>query len=1115
MVCGFGYSFELIAVLCLGGGGFGEASSMRNAFKGVVTRFRRLRKTLLLSSLLTLLLPVLLFGAVYAAFNSYMYALEKANAYKITNHFKTLVSVRSLDRETPIPEDEGLNQFTSFAASFSLYKIKIFSATGMVIYSTRPSEMGERNSRDYFWDVVAKGQVFQKRVVKDSLSAQGIQVSKNVIETYIPIMDNGEFLGAAEVYTDISGTVAHMRRILVLVLVAAVLLGASLLCIIVFVDRRAARAELLLLYNRLRYEHSNAVSELQHSEKRFHLLFQNATMGMAKVLPSGEIVNCNDAFCHILGRLRKQVVNLDLRQLVSEDDAPGVQACLQQAPTAGKTQQLTARCDCPDSRIQWVEFSVSPLVGEDDAGNTLLVSCRDVTTTKMTDEVYSFLAHSSSASGKDFFASLASYLSDLLRMEVVSISKVTPAEVAHTLVIHQDGQYKSNISYNLKGTPCEGVTERSTCCHPSRVREVFPANTLLRHLQAESYAGTPLWDAEGKPIGIIACMGRKPIGSPDLVKHVLRLVSLRASGELERLLSEEVRERNSCVHESLASLACAFLDANNLTRMAEAALAQALAVTGSCTGLVGYLAAEGGQFVCAAKTDDLGEACVDVDQEEGASLRSGVWLWALREKKPLLTNNPTYVYRSDAHSTPPRAMKRFLSVPAMAGDALVGQIALANAERDYDDMDLKALESIATIFSLGVRRLMLENELVVAKEGADRANMAKSYFLAAMSHEIRTPLNGVLGMLQLLQASALGESQRRYVDMAALSSRRLTRLLSDIIDLSKIESERLDLHEAVFSVSDLQETVANIFSNAAMEKGIVLEFDIDAAMPSSMVGDALRVRQILINLVGNAIKFTDKGRVAVMMEMLNASEGGYKVRFTVSDTGVGIPGGRLNEIFEPFTQVDCSYERRYQGAGLGLAITRRLVDIMHGDISIESSEDMGTVISVNLPFRRPAEGVVGDKAVEGLDMPRSCVSLRVLLAEDDAVSQLVVTQLLEGMGHEVVAVPDGEAALKQLARSGFDLLVLDLQMPVMDGLEATRRIRKSTLIGDKAQVPIIALTGHALANDREKCTEEGMDGFVVKPVELEALAQAIAEVLDKRTAALKAVPSAASYTDRQ
>ncbi|MGE4296634.1 MAG: ATP-binding protein [Desulfovibrionaceae bacterium] len=1081
-----------------------------------MTRFQSGQKTFFASSLLALVLPLVLFGAVYAAFNSYIYHAEKTDAYKIARHFMLLVSTDSLQRETPIPEEEGIKRFAAFADSFSLYKIKIFSASGMAIYSTRPEEVGMRNTKEYFQSIVAKGRVFQKRVAKDGFSAQGFKVSRDVIETYVPIMADGTFLGAVEVYTDISDSVAHMRRILFLVTAVALLLGASLLGVILIVDRRAARAEDSLLYKRLQYEHATAVDDLRQSEKRFHLLFQNVTTGMAKVLPSGVVTDCNDVFCTVLGRLRKQVFGAEMRQFFTEEGAQSFMDSLRRASegTTG-TQQVTVRCLCPGSRILWGEFTMSPMVDDSGVVDAVLVSCRDVATAKVTDEIYSFLSHSSNKGGKVFFASLARYLSELLGMDFVCIDKVDNLGTAQTLAVYQDGQFKENVAYSIKGTPCEGVAARSTCCYTSGIRGEFPESPLLQHLQAESYAGTPLWDSAGKPIGLIACVGRRPVGSPDIVRHALQLVALRASGELERLLSNELRARDSRLYESLTSLAYAYLDVNSLARMAEATLAESLAITGSRTGLVGYVDWQSGHFVCAAKTEDMGDICVGITRDGEAAPQGGVWNWALQEKNSMLTNTPSYVYPGGDPNALPLAIRRFVSAPAMAGETLVGQIALANAERDYDGQDLKAVESVATMFSLGVRRLMLESELVGAKEGADRANMAKSHFLATMSHEIRTPLNGVLGMLQLLQAGHLDEPQSRYVDMAASSARRLTRLLSDIIDLSKIESERLDVHDAAFSVNDLQESLVEVFSNAAMEKGLLLEIGIDAAMPPRMVGDALRVRQILFNLVGNALKFTDQGGVTVHIELIGTTESaGYTVRFTVSDTGIGIPSGRLKDIFDPFTQVDVSYERRYQGAGLGLAITRRLVDLMHGDVSIESRVGAGTSISVILPFRRSAEKPAGGPGEESEPLPLEGLSLRVLLAEDDEVNRHAMGRMLERMGHEVVAVADGESALKQLARGEFDLMLLDLQMPVMDGLHTASRIRQSTLIGDKALVPIIALTGHAMPDDRKKCAAAGMDGFVPKPVDWAELARTIADVLEKRTVSSD-VACAGSYTDRQ
>jgi two-component system CheB/CheR fusion protein len=373
-----------------------------------------------------------------------------------------------------------------------------------------------------------------------------------------------------------------------------------------------------------------------------------------------------------------------------------------------------------------------------------------------------------------------------------------------------------------------------------------------------------------------------------------------------------------------------------------------------------------------------------------------------------------------------------------------------------------------------------------SKERAEAATRAKSEFLANMSHEVRTPLNGVLGMLQLLATTHLDQEQSEYVRTAEQASQRLAQLLSDILDLSKVESGTLTLRDVAFGLDDVREGVLALFAPAAREKGITLDFRIAPGLPVRLMGDEVRLRQILINLVGNAIKFTDAGGVLVLAEPASGEDASsVAVRITVSDTGCGIPDSQLTRIFDPFVQADGSYVRRAGGAGLGLAIVKRLADMMGGDIDVTSCPRSGTSMSVTLPFGLPGKGP--------RPMPRpgrTCAdprSLRVLLVEDDRTNQLTIRRMLEKAGHGVETADNGRQALDRIASGGFDCVFMDVEMPVLDGVEATRIIRSEPRYEQAARIPIVALTAHAMAGDREKFLAAGMDDYLSKPVSMQDL----------------------------
>ncbi len=385
-------------------------------------------------------------------------------------------------------------------------------------------------------------------------------------------------------------------------------------------------------------------------------------------------------------------------------------------------------------------------------------------------------------------------------------------------------------------------------------------------------------------------------------------------------------------------------------------------------------------------------------------------------------------------------------------------------------------------------------ELTRAKEQAETATRAKSEFLANMSHEIRTPMNGILGMLQLLQTTTVDDEQKEYVLAAIKSSKRLTGLLSDILDLSRVEAGKLVLQEVEFEMERQRESLMELFAVAARQKGLDLEFTLDERLPPVLVGDDSRLRQILFNLVGNAIKFTEKGHVRVQASRLPPhGEGYFHVLFTVEDTGAGIPDEWLKDIFEPFVQVEGSYVRKYQGAGLGLSIVRRLLRLMDGDMCIDSNVEEGATFYLSFPFKLPKTQPL--PVVPQAGHSSAVEPLRILIAEDDNMSRMSSNWIITKSGHAVVTAKDGQEALQLLGEQDFDLILMDVQMPVMDGVEATMAIRTAPEFKTKAGIPIIAMTAYAMAGDREKFLEAGMDAYISKPVDIEELKQVIARVM--------------------
>lgn len=806
------------------------------------------------------------------------------------------------------------------------------------------------------------------------------------------------------------------------------------------------------------------------------------------IVADGVIIACNPACAAMFGAAPRDLEGLPAASLAPERQPGGVstrsvmEAVLKQAAVEGQAR-TELQCRRRDGSHFWCEVVVkaTSVAGQ----KADLVALRDLTEQKRTEE-----ALRRDEARFRYFAEIIQYpartLKELLGFALERAVELTGSRVGFlffydaesktfTLNTHSsqaERECKIPISGPVKhldrtGIWGEAVRQR----RPILVNEFQAPNPLKRgypegHVHLERFMAVPVF--RDKEIVAVVGLGNKREEYDGNDVEQLRLLMEMIWNVVDRLKAEEALRRKSQELEdffqSSLDLLCIADTEGHFVRL-----------NPQWESVLGYSREEleGQWFLDLVHPDDIPATVAAMEQ--------------LKRQEPLLNFENRYRCKDGGF--------RWIEWRAQPRGNLIYAAARDVTERKRMERDLREANRQLE------QAIQRANQL--AAEAA-AASAAKSDFLANMSHEIRTPLNGILGMLQLLEAGRLDSEQRRFTQAAAASAESLLALLEDILDLSRVEAGKLSLEPVPFEIRRMLESVVMAMDHSAAQKGLNLILEVDPGLPQALRGDPKRLRQILTNLISNAIKFTPTGQVRVAARLESEFEEEVVMRCSVTDTGIGIPENKISLLFQKFTQLDSSTTRGHGGAGLGLAISKQLCELMGGEIGVSSKVGEGSEFWFTVRLGKVANtGSFGDRVPVWGELGEESLhpansrplwrgeGIRVLVVEDNQVNRQVVLEMMKRLGIAADAAESGAEALRKLQERTYELVLMDVQMPMMDGYEVSRRIRASRSTVPNPDVPIIALTAHAMAGERERCLAAGMNDYLSKPLRFSALAETI------------------------
>jgi PAS domain S-box-containing protein len=684
-------------------------------------------------------------------------------------------------------------------------------------------------------------------------------------------------------------------------------------------------------------------------------------------------------------------------------------------------------------------------------------SFHDVSEQKRVETLLNFIAQRGWAStGQSFMPALAERLGKLLDVDYVIVDRLGDEPgMAETVGLYAHGAVVPNLRYSLAGTPCDNVIGKELCIYKESIQQLFPDDGLLVEMKAESYLGIPLWDSSGQPIGLIAVLDGQPLDNVDQAAALLKLVAASAGLELER-------QREETLLRQERDRAQGYLDT-----------VESMIVVLDRHGYITRINRKACQILGWQESELIGQAWFDrcMPQPEGMTQVYPYFekMMAGEQQFSEYFENEIVTRSGERRAIAWHNAVLYLDDAQIFGTLSAGEDITERKQRDVElDTYRHGLEQLVEVRTA---------ELLLAKDAAESANRAKSVFLANMSHELRTPLNAILGFSRLLERNAgVGSEGQRQLSTINRSGQHLLALINDVLEISRIEAGRSETSVLAFGLGELLSDLEDMIRVRAQGKGLALSVECAAELPRHVLGDAHRLKQVLINLLGNAVKYTEHGSVS-----LRVSPESQFVRFAVSDTGPGIDAADQENIFQAFFQTEVGIAKG-EGTGLGLAISHEYARLMGGQLSVRSQPGQGSVFILDVPLPATGAPVPGPSRSRGpvVGLAPECGHPRVLVVDDHADNRDLVRQLLEAVGFDVQSADDGQQAIETFVRWQPQFIWMDMRMPVIDGYEATRQIR--ALPGGR-EVKIVALTASAFEEDRAAVLAAGCDELLKKPLE--------------------------------